>query len=77
MDLTRSEQISIYTFLIIALFLMTLVRTIGFFKICMRSSIALHLQLFYGVLRAPMLFFELNPVGELSITLAYLSNIFN
>ncbi|OXA51509.1 Multidrug resistance-associated protein 4 [Folsomia candida] len=65
LDLTRSEQISIYTFLIIALFLMTLVRTIGFFKICMRSSIALHLQLFYGVLRAPMLFFELNPVGRI------------
>jgi hypothetical protein len=31
---------------------------------CMNSSVALHAKLFQGVLQAPMIFFEQNPVGK-------------
>jgi hypothetical protein len=44
----------------------SLIRTVGFFSICMKSSINLHKKLFAGVIVAPMRFFELNPVGKLT-----------
>lgn len=66
-DSPRTLHLSVYTAFISGLFIMTIIRTVGFFKICMRSSIALHRQLFYGVLRAPMDFFAVNPVGEVEI----------
>ncbi|XP_054168884.1 ATP-binding cassette sub-family C member 4-like [Oppia nitens] len=47
------------------LFLLSLVRTTIFFTICMRSSITLHNRLFESVIRAPISFFDNNPIGVL------------
>lgn len=39
-------------------------RSIIFFKVCMTSSQKLHDRMFYGLLRAPMRFFDINPSGR-------------
>jgi len=61
----RNNQVYIYTGIIGALFVVSLSRTAGFMKACLRSSISLHRSLFHGVLRAPMRFFEVNPIGKI------------
>ena len=61
----RDFQVWIYCGIIVILFVVSLIRTVGFFNICMNSSINLHKKLFAGVIVAPMRFFELNPVGKL------------
>ena len=59
--------ILIYTGLIIALFVLALMRTMSFFVMCMRSSIKLHNTMFSKILRAPIYVFDINPVGKLTI----------
>ena len=48
-----------------ALFLTTIVRSMSFFSICMRSSVRLHNNIFIRVLQAPVLFFDSNPAGRI------------
>jgi ATP-binding cassette subfamily C (CFTR/MRP) protein 4 len=57
-------QIYVYTGIIVGLFVASVVRTLIFFNICMQASVTLHKLMFSGVLRAPMKFFETNPVGK-------------
>lgn len=59
----RDVQIEIYSGLICGLFFASLLRTMVFFNICMTASVNLHESMFLGVLRAPMKFFETNPIG--------------
>lgn len=63
--LTLDQNALIYTLLIAGLFVLTLIRTTTFFVACMRSSINLHNRLFRSVLRAPIKFFDYNPIGVL------------
>lgn len=63
--LTLNQNALVYTILIGSLFLLTLVRTTCFFLACMRASINLHNRLFNSVLRAPIKFFDYNPIGIL------------
>lgn len=63
--LSLKENATIYTILIGSLFALTLVRTTCFFIACMRSSINLHNRLFRSVLKAPIKFFDYNPIGVL------------
>ena len=64
-DLDRNWLIIIFAILVGALFVFSLVRTTIFFTICMRSSITLHNKLFESVIRAPIAFFDNNPIGVL------------
>uniref|UniRef100_A0A6G1SI71 Multidrug resistance-associated protein 4 n=1 Tax=Aceria tosichella TaxID=561515 RepID=A0A6G1SI71_9ACAR len=63
--LTLKENAIVYTVLIVGLFCLTLLRTTCFFITCMRSSINLHTRLFKSVLKAPIKFFDYNPIGIL------------
>lgn len=54
----KLHNIYIYTGLIIALYGSTLLRTMLFFVMCMRSSVNLHNTIFYKVLRSPMGLFD-------------------
>ncbi|CAG0881128.1 unnamed protein product [Darwinula stevensoni] len=55
----------IYVAIVVALFLLSIFRTVLFFHICMNSSINLHSRMFKSVLRAPVTFFDNNPVGRI------------
>lgn len=63
--LTLETNAIVYTVLIAGLFCLTLLRTTCFFITCMRSSINLHTSLFKSVLKAPINFFDHNPIGIL------------
>src|SRR5438876_7588924 len=58
-------DMSFYGLLIGLLFICSLIRTTSFFTMCMRSSINLHNRLFASVIRAPISFFDENPIGIL------------
>ncbi|RWS23154.1 ABC transporter-like protein 16, partial [Leptotrombidium deliense] len=45
------------------LFVLSLMRAILFFLMCMRASVKLHDRLFRSVVRAPIAFFDNNPIG--------------
>lgn len=63
--LTLKQNATIYTALIASLFILTLIRTTCFFVTCMRASINLHNRLFRSVIKAPIKFFDYNPIGIL------------
>jgi len=62
---TVQENSYIYSGIILALFLVVLVRTTTFFTACMRASIIMHDRLFKSVMSAPISFFDFNPIGIL------------
>lgn len=62
---TRENCIVIFSILVGALFVLSLVRTTMFFTICMTSSINIHNRLFECLIRAPITFFDNNPIGVL------------
>ena len=64
-EVHRNTMIIAFAVMVAALFLLSLVRTTVFFTICMRSSITLHNRLFESVIRAPISFFDNNPIGVL------------
>ena len=70
-QLNEKIYILIYAGLIIALFVLALMRTISFFVMCMKSSIKLHNKMFSTILRAPIYVFDVNPVGKLTILKKY------
>lgn len=47
------------------LFIISLIRGYVFFLLCMRASVSLHDKLFRNLVRAPMKFFETNPIGQI------------
>ena len=55
----------IYTALIILLFVFGLCKTIFTFLVCLASSIKLHDTVFKRLLRAPISFYETNPLGRI------------
>ncbi|KAG9509318.1 Multidrug resistance-associated protein 4, partial [Fragariocoptes setiger] len=64
-QLTVEENSYVYAVLILALFVVVLIRTTTFFVACMRSSINMHNRLFKSVIDAPISFFDFNPIGIL------------
>ncbi|XP_076650867.1 ATP-binding cassette sub-family C member 4 isoform X2 [Halictus rubicundus] len=63
--LDRDTALWIYGILIIASIVMTTIRNIIFYKICMNSSKNLHNLMFSSLLKAPMLFFDTHPSGRI------------
>jgi len=62
--LSRETCIYIYTALTVGTVVITLVRSITFFKVCMRASVNLHDLMFRSITRATMYFFNTNPSGK-------------
>lgn len=62
--LTRSIGICVFSILIVCTLIFGYLRAIMFFRVCMTASVALHDKMFKAVLRAPIQFFDRNPVGN-------------
>ena len=63
-NLTIPQWTGVYGGLVGALVLFSFIRCFLFFLLLMRASYYLHNRMFAAVLRAPVLFFDTNPVGE-------------
>ncbi|CAG2108667.1 unnamed protein product, partial [Medioppia subpectinata] len=61
----QNRDMIIYTSLMFALFIASLLRAITWFVMFMRASVNLHNSMFYRLLRAPMYVFENNPDGRI------------
>ena len=59
----RDVQLYGYTFLVSMVFFTSWLRTLLFFRVCLRSSVRLHKTMFEGIMRSPMQFFETTPNG--------------
>ncbi|XP_049950812.1 probable multidrug resistance-associated protein lethal(2)03659 [Schistocerca serialis cubense] len=60
-----TTSVYIYTAVMVATVVVTVVRSISFFILCIRASMRLHNQMFIGVTRATMHFFNNNPAGRI------------
>lgn len=63
--LHRYDCIYIYTAMVIALVVVSLLRSFMFFTMAMRASTRLHNNMFSSITRAPMRFFHTNPSGRI------------
>jgi hypothetical protein len=57
-------NLGIYAAIVVGLMVTSLVRTVHFFVLCMRSSVRLHNAMFWRIIHAPCRFFDTNPVGK-------------
>ncbi|KAJ0181224.1 hypothetical protein K1T71_003309 [Dendrolimus kikuchii] len=64
-DLTRYDCIYIYTAMVVALVVISLLRSFMFFSMAMLASTRLHNNMFSAITRAPMRFFHVNPSGRI------------
>lgn len=64
-NLTRDQCLYIYGSIIASIFLITITRSISFYKLCMRSSQNLHDKMFYSIVNTKMRFFNTNPSGRI------------
>lgn len=65
-DLSTNQRIAIYGGIISSSILIVFLRAILSFLICLSAARHLHNNMFKAILRAPMLFFDTNPVGTFS-----------
>ena len=64
LDLTTNERIGIYGAILAGTILITLLKGLFGYITCLNASRNLHNKMFSAILRAPILFFDTNPVGE-------------
>ncbi|XP_020802461.1 probable multidrug resistance-associated protein lethal(2)03659 [Drosophila serrata] len=64
LESTRTKMVTYYTILLLLTLALFLLRTFGFFFMCLRISLKLHDQLYHGIIRAWMYFFNANPSGR-------------
>ena len=57
-------NLGIYGAIVGALCVTSMIRTVYFFVLCMKSSVSLHDKMFESIIRAPCRFFDTNPVGK-------------
>jgi len=62
--LFTNQRIGIYAGTTAAAILINFARTITFYFLCVNASRVLHNRMFAAILRAPILFFDTNPIGE-------------
>lgn len=67
MELIRynDHALTIYSILVILSIVITVTRSLGFFRYCMRASTNLHNNMFHKIVFSPMLFFNNNPSGRI------------
>ena len=58
-------NLTIYGGLVAASFILGIIRAYIFFLVCLRSSERLHDKMVVALLKAPVLFFDSNPVGRI------------
>ncbi|XP_017087305.2 probable multidrug resistance-associated protein lethal(2)03659 [Drosophila bipectinata] len=63
-EATRTRMVIYYSVLLLFTLALFLLRTFGFFFMCLRISLKLHDQLYHGIIRAWMYFFNANPSGR-------------
>ena len=63
--LSTNQRIGIYAGTTATAILINIARTITFYFLCVNASRVLHNRMFATILRAPVLFFDTNPIGEL------------
>lgn len=63
--ISENMAIYIYTSFIVGCIVLTCLRSILFFKMTMKAARRLHNKMFFGLLRAPMRFFDVNPSGRI------------
>lgn len=63
-DSERDDVIK-YSSLIVSLFVAAFLRVLCIYLLCLKCSIALHNRIFAKLLRAPLIFFESNPMGRI------------
>ena len=63
-DLSVEQRVGIYGGLLLSLIIVNVTKLIAFFFLCVNSSRVLHNRMFASILRAPVLFFDTNPVGR-------------
>lgn len=68
-EIDTYRAISIYSIIISCLIIFCFLRTYHFFIICTRSSINIHKQMLWTIVRAPITFFERNSSGIMNFSL--------
>ena len=63
--LSTNQRIAIFAGCSMAAVMLSFIRALLFYFICVNASRVLHNRMFASVLRAPVLFFDTNPIGEL------------
>jgi len=66
-----TTNMNIYAILIGSSVIIVMVNLIFFYLICMKSSIDIHNEMTRAILRAPMHFFDRNPMGNISIIIKF------
>lgn len=61
----RQELVVFYAVILFATLIVYLMRTFGYFRMCLRISLRLHDRLFRGITRATMYFFNTNSSGRI------------
>ncbi|KAL3283296.1 hypothetical protein HHI36_006444 [Cryptolaemus montrouzieri] len=65
LDLTENLYIQTYTLILLVAIILTIIRSLLFFRICMKASTNLHNTMFTNILEATMRFFDTNPSGRI------------
>ncbi|XP_054158180.1 ATP-binding cassette sub-family C member 4-like [Oppia nitens] len=63
--LNETENIKIYSILLVTIFLSLILRSTTWFVMCIKASINLHNRIFYRLMRTRITFFDTNPVGRI------------
>lgn len=63
--ISREEHINIITYsgLVVGGFVLSIIRTVTYFVICMNASVNLHNRIFSSLIQAPIVFFDKTPIG--------------
>ena len=64
-DQNNKTYLSVFACLVSACFIFIIVRAYGLFHVCLKCSERLHDKMVVAILRAPVLFFDSNPVGRI------------
>jgi len=64
-DGIRQQLVLFYSVILSATLIVYLMRTFGYFRMCLRISLRLHDRLFRGITRATMYFFNTNSSGRI------------
>lgn len=64
-EFTTETCLYIYGGIIASIFIITITRSMSFYKLCMRSSQSLHNKMFYSIVNTKMRFFNTNPSGRI------------